>query len=67
MPNLFEADEYEKVIIETRPGAKDAGIDEGNRDGIYEFFISRVRSNLHLVLCMSPVGDAFRLVFPYNL
>ncbi|XP_049961962.1 dynein axonemal heavy chain 6-like [Schistocerca serialis cubense] len=60
VPNLFESDEYEKVIIASRNDAKEAGIDEGNRDGIFEFFISRVRSRLHLVLCMSPVGDAFR-------
>lgn len=62
MPNLFEADELEKAIIATRPAAKDAGISEENRDEIFDFFISRVRNHLHLVLCMSPVGDAFRLV-----
>ncbi|KAF5287317.1 hypothetical protein FQR65_LT02190 [Abscondita terminalis] len=60
VPNLFEADELEKVIIGCRPAAKDYGIAEGNRDGIFDFFIKRVRSNLHLSLCMSPVGDAFR-------
>lgn len=59
VPNLFEADEYEKVIIGCRDAAKKAGVADG-RDHIYEFFISRVRSNLHLVICMSPVGDAFR-------
>lgn len=60
VPNLFEADEYEKVINAVRPVVKQFGIAEGNRDGIYEFFINRVRKNLHLSLCMSPVGDAFR-------
>lgn len=60
VPNLFEADELEKAIIETRPAAKEAGIAEENRDGIYDYFIGRVRNHLHLVLCMSPVGDAFR-------
>ncbi|KAF7987651.1 hypothetical protein HCN44_003514 [Aphidius gifuensis] len=60
VPNLFEADELEKAIIATRPAAKDAGISEENRDEIFDFFISRVRNHLHLVLCMSPVGDAFR-------
>ncbi|XP_050294811.1 dynein axonemal heavy chain 6 [Anthonomus grandis grandis] len=59
VPNLFEADEYEKVIIGSRDAAKKAGFPDG-RDHIYEYFISRVRSNLHLVICMSPVGDAFR-------
>lgn len=43
VPNLFEPDEYEKLIIGCRPGAKEAGIPEGNRDAIYDFCISRVR------------------------
>ena len=30
------------------------------RDAVFNHFISRVRNNLHVVLCMSPVGDAFR-------
>ncbi|CAL1541921.1 unnamed protein product [Lymnaea stagnalis] len=60
VPNLFEPDEYERLIIGCRPGAKEAGIPEGNRDAIYDFCINRVRNNLHIVLCMSPVGSAFR-------
>ncbi|XP_060075174.1 dynein axonemal heavy chain 6-like [Ylistrum balloti] len=60
VPNLFEPDEYEQLIIGCRAGAKEAGIPEGNRDAIYEFCINRVRNNLHIVLCMSPVGNAFR-------
>lgn len=60
VPNLFESDEYEKVIIACRQSAKEAGVQESNHDGIFDFFISRVRSKLHLVICMSPVGDAFR-------
>lgn len=31
------------------------------RDMIYSTFVSRVRDNLHIVLCLSPVGDAFRV------
>jgi dynein heavy chain, axonemal len=60
VPNLFEADEYERMVIGTRPAAKEAGIAEGDRDAIFAFFINRVRNNLHVVLCMSPVGDSFR-------
>jgi dynein heavy chain len=30
------------------------------RDAMYEAFIDRVRDNIHIVLCMSPVGDNFR-------
>ncbi|XP_053596859.1 dynein axonemal heavy chain 6 [Microplitis demolitor] len=60
VPNLFESEELEKIIIATRPAAKEAGIPEENRDEIYNLFVSRVRNHLHVVLCMSPAGDAFR-------
>lgn len=60
VPNLFEGDEYEKLILATRVPCIEAHYKDQSRDGIYEFFISRVRSNLHIVLCMSPIGDAFR-------
>ncbi|XP_075719889.1 dynein axonemal heavy chain 8 [Rhinoderma darwinii] len=36
-------------------------------DNLYEYFISRCRNNLHVILCFSPVGDKFRtrsLKFP---
>jgi dynein heavy chain, axonemal len=29
-------------------------------DELWSLFIDRVRANLHVCLCMSPVGDAFR-------
>ncbi|XP_012629713.3 dynein axonemal heavy chain 6 [Microcebus murinus] len=60
VPNLFEKDELEYVLAATRPRAKEVGISEGNRDEVFQYFISRVRQKLHIVLCMSPVGEAFR-------
>jgi dynein heavy chain len=60
VPNLFEPDEYEQVIVKVRPMAKEHGIPEGDRDGIFGHFISRVQDRMHIVICMSPVGDAFR-------
>ncbi|XP_051560675.1 dynein axonemal heavy chain 6 [Myxocyprinus asiaticus] len=60
VPNLFEKDELQQVLAAISPKAKEFGISEGNRDEVFQFFISRVREKLHIVLCMSPVGDAFR-------
>ncbi len=60
VPNLFAADEYEQVIAQVRPLAKEQGIPEGDRDAIFAHFISLVQDKLHIVLCMSPVGDSFR-------
>ena len=36
--------------------AKKEGIDDSPQS-IFAFLIDRVRANLHIVLCMSPVGD----------
>ena len=33
---------------------------ESSTMAMYNFFIERVKSNLHMVLAMSPIGDAFR-------
>ncbi|KAL1282482.1 hypothetical protein QQF64_001285, partial [Cirrhinus molitorella] len=60
VPNLFEKDELKQVLAAISPKAKEAGISEGNRDEVFQYFISRVREKLHIVLCMSPVGDSFR-------
>ncbi|CAH8627144.1 unnamed protein product [Schistosoma bovis] len=59
--NLFDNDEYEHIINDCRLAAKEYGIIEGNRNGIYEFFINRIKNNLHIVLCMSPIGINFRI------
>lgn len=60
VPGLFESDEFEKVILGVRDECVKAKLEDQSRDGMFAFFINRVRANLHIVLCMSPVGDAFR-------
>ncbi|KAJ3032226.1 Dynein heavy chain 6, axonemal [Rhizophlyctis rosea] len=59
VPNLFEFDEREKILGELRPICREKGIPE-DRDSVYQFFINRVRDNLHVVFGTSPVGDTFR-------
>lgn len=59
VPNLFEPEELEEIRGNLTPFARAAGI-EDNADSMFKFFIERVRNNLHVVLCMSPVGEAFR-------
>eukprot|EP00501_MAST-03F_sp_TOSAG23-6_P002456 GSMAST32.ASY1.ANO1.2566.1 assembled CDS len=48
VPNLFEAEDMTEIIEGVKPAE------------LYEFFVERVRSNLHVVLAMSPVGSSFR-------
>ena len=59
VPNLFTKDELSGVCEDVRADAKRAGAGE-MQDELYQFFLSRVIKNLHIVLCMSPIGDGFR-------
>ncbi|KAJ9454440.1 Dynein-1-beta heavy chain [Diplonema papillatum] len=59
VPSLFTVEERDKKINQSMEAAREAG-QAATRDDIYSFFIARVRDNLHIVLGMSPVGDAFR-------
>ena len=60
VPNLFPPDEMESLINSMRPQLKESGIPE-TRENCKAEFVSRVRDNLHIILAMSPVGDAFRV------
>jgi dynein heavy chain len=42
-----------------RPAVKGAGIID-NKDNCWSYFIQRVKKNLHMCLCFSPVGESFR-------
>eukprot|EP00975_Prorocentrum_lima_P036653 7709660-Prorocentrum_lima.AAC.1 len=59
VPNLFAKDELPGVYDAVRKDAKKAGVDE-TPAALWKFFLGRVRDNLHVVLCMSPVGAALR-------
>ena len=59
VPNLYEADEMEKIINAVRPLAKKAGRPE-TKDAIFQYYVHLVRENLHMVLAMSPIGADFR-------
>ncbi|KAJ3093097.1 Dynein heavy chain 6, axonemal [Quaeritorhiza haematococci] len=59
VPNLFDFDERERILGELRQVAREKGLPE-DRDTVSQFFINRVRDNLHIVFATSPVGDTFR-------
>ncbi|KAJ3056563.1 Dynein heavy chain 2, axonemal [Rhizophlyctis rosea] len=58
VPNLFPPEELNEIKQTMQGNAKANNMPDGADP--YAFFIERVRTNLHVILCMSPVGDAFR-------
>lgn len=62
MPNLYTNEELnrmrdEGVIVKKY---REAGGTNEAPDAINEWFFNRVKDNLHLSICMSPVGEQFR-------
>ncbi|CAM5178875.1 unnamed protein product, partial [Eretmochelys imbricata] len=59
VPNLYKADEFEEIQSVILDAARAEGIPE-TADSLFGYLIERVRNNLHVVLCLSPIGDPFR-------
>nr|XP_046272658.1 dynein axonemal heavy chain 3 isoform X3 [Scatophagus argus] len=61
VPNIFAADERADIIEKVQGIARIEGKKiDATPLSMYNFFIDRVKANLHIVLAMSPIGDAFR-------
>jgi dynein heavy chain len=57
--DLFPVEDVDNIVNAVRSAVKGEGIID-NKDNCWKFFLDRVRKNLHMSLCFSPVGDAFR-------
>ncbi|KAL1497384.1 hypothetical protein ABEB36_008364 [Hypothenemus hampei] len=62
IPNLYPPDEKADILEKMQNAARTAGRKvEATPLALYNFFIERVRQNLHVALCFSPIGDTFRV------
>ncbi|XP_044939240.1 dynein axonemal heavy chain 2 isoform X5 [Mustela putorius furo] len=59
VPNLYKADEFEEIQTLIMEQAKAEQVSPSS-DSLFTYLIERVRDNLHIILCLSPVGDPFR-------
>ncbi|XP_068050765.1 dynein axonemal heavy chain 5-like isoform X2 [Anomalospiza imberbis] len=66
--NLFARDEIGEITQDLIPAMKkEYPRLSPTGENLYNFFLARVRNNLHVVLCFSPIGEKFRtraLKFP---
>lgn len=66
--NLFARDEIDEITSDLiSVMKKEHPRRPPTNENLYDYFMSRVRQNLHTVLCFSPVGEKFRnraLKFP---
>lgn len=66
--NLFARDEIDEIIGDLTPTfKKEHPRRPPTSEVLYDYFMTRVCQNLHVILCFSPVGEKFRnraLKFP---
>lgn len=61
VPNIFQIDEKQEILELVRLAAQG-----GNRNldipavQVFQFFVNRCKAKLHIVMCFSPIGSAFR-------
>ena len=63
VPNLFAPEEKAEILDRVQSTFRSDGRDlsgEGSFANLYNVFLQNIKRNLHVVLCMSPIGNAFR-------
>ncbi|XP_072576883.1 dynein axonemal heavy chain 1 isoform X1 [Vulpes vulpes] len=59
IPNLYTSDEQDQIVNTMRPYIQEQGL-QPTKANLMAAYTGRVRSNIHMVLCMSPIGEVFR-------
>ncbi|XP_051667332.1 dynein axonemal heavy chain 1 [Manacus candei] len=59
VPNIYNPDDQEQIMTAMKPVVRDLG-QQPTKANLMAAYTGRVRSNMHLVLCMSPLGEVFR-------
>ncbi|XP_004676628.1 PREDICTED: dynein heavy chain 1, axonemal [Condylura cristata] len=59
IPNLYNLDEQDQIITAMRPLIQEQGL-QPTKANLMATYTGRVRNNIHMVLCMSPIGEVFR-------
>ncbi|KAJ8664279.1 hypothetical protein QAD02_005941 [Eretmocerus hayati] len=68
VPNLYGSEDKAEILEKMMEVAREAAAKsktgksaDSSPMALYGLFVERVKKNLHIVLCMSPIGEAFRV------
>ena len=57
IPNLYIGDEKESMLTDVKEKHK---LSISGISPLWEYFVGRCKNNLHIVLCLNPIGDKLR-------
>ncbi|XP_060806154.1 dynein axonemal heavy chain 1-like [Amyelois transitella] len=59
VPNIYEAEDLDRIYVSVRHAVMEMNL-PATKTNLFACYQRRVRSNLHVVVVMSPVGEIFR-------
>ncbi|NWV36400.1 DYH1 protein, partial [Grantiella picta] len=59
IPNIYNPEDEDQIMTAMKPIVRDLG-QQPTKANLMAAYTARVRSNIHMVLCMSPIGEVFR-------
>uniref|UniRef100_A0A8C5T8B7 Dynein axonemal heavy chain 1 n=1 Tax=Malurus cyaneus samueli TaxID=2593467 RepID=A0A8C5T8B7_9PASS len=59
IPNIYNPEDEDQILTAMKPIVRDLG-QQPTKANLMAAYTARVRSNIHMVLCMSPIGEVFR-------
>ena len=59
VPALYEKDEIDGLVNSVRTEVKEQGLVD-SKEACWSYFVNKARTNMHIVLAMSPSGDTLR-------
>ncbi|NXL44771.1 DYH1 protein, partial [Podilymbus podiceps] len=59
IPDIYNPDDQEQILTAMKPIVRDLG-QQPTKANLMAAYTGRVHSNIHVVLCMSPIGEVFR-------
>ncbi|NWH35887.1 DYH1 protein, partial [Chloropsis hardwickii] len=59
IPNIYNPEDQDQIMTAMKPIVRDLG-QQPTKANLMAAYTARVRSNIHMVLCMSPIGEVFR-------
>lgn len=59
VPNIYTGEELDRISTAMKPIAQEEGV-VLSKENLFSIYLQRVKAYVHIVLCMSPLGDTFR-------
>ena len=59
VPGLYESSEMDEIFAVIKPIVQGSGMNP-TKANMFACYCNRIKSNVHTVVCMSPIGETFR-------